>query len=275
MDKHAGIRYQCEFCTKSFAKTQDRDNHMSVHTGIWLMKCDSCGKGFNEKRLYERHIKCHPQQTVKFLSKYIAEVRNLYFNTFKARVNFTFLEKKSSRPSSHACMRNFLSCLISIQVFIQDNFCVLLLKSSKRDTSFRSYLLFQGRESCKFGEMVNRDVKIYLDQRCLFSLVAINSTTQRGSQQTHAKPNGKFKQYCELWKNGHNIKTNYEIHVDKHACVRYQCELCEKMFAKTQDRDNYMSVHTGVWRMQCDECVKRFSERRLYERRYKIHSQRR
>ena len=60
MDKHAGIRYQCEFCTKSFAKTQDRDNHMSVHTGIWRMKCDSCGKGFNEKRLYERHIKCHP-----------------------------------------------------------------------------------------------------------------------------------------------------------------------------------------------------------------------
>ena len=58
MDKHAGVRYQCEFCAKTFAKTQDRDNHLSLHTGVWRMKCDVCGKGFNVKRLYEEHAKC-------------------------------------------------------------------------------------------------------------------------------------------------------------------------------------------------------------------------
>ena len=59
MDKHAGVRYSCNVCSKKFAKTQDRDDHMSVHTGVWRFKCDTCDKGFNEKRLHLKHRESH------------------------------------------------------------------------------------------------------------------------------------------------------------------------------------------------------------------------
>ena len=59
MDKHKGIKYQCEFCEKLFAKGQRRDYHISVHTGKYRFRYEVCKKGFNVKIEYEKHITCH------------------------------------------------------------------------------------------------------------------------------------------------------------------------------------------------------------------------
>ena len=70
--------------------------------------------------------------------------------------------------------------------------------------------------------------------------------------------------FCEECKKGYSQKCNYKVHMDKHAGVRYGCNVCSKTFAKTQDRDNHMSIHTGVWRFKCDTCDKGFNEKRLH-----------
>ena len=59
MDKHQGIKYQCEFCEKSFAKQQSRDYHLSLHTGQYRFKREVCGKGFNVKMKYDEHMGSH------------------------------------------------------------------------------------------------------------------------------------------------------------------------------------------------------------------------
>ena len=33
--------------------------HLSVHTGQYRFKCDTCGEGLNEKKNYETHITSH------------------------------------------------------------------------------------------------------------------------------------------------------------------------------------------------------------------------
>ena len=48
MDKHAGIQYKCDYCSKVFALSRTRDYHMSVHSGFW------CDKGFNNRTIYEK-----------------------------------------------------------------------------------------------------------------------------------------------------------------------------------------------------------------------------
>ena len=58
MDKHQGIRY-CEICTKSFTRRRDYQYHMSVHTGNYKFKCESCGEGFNVKSQFEKHLAKH------------------------------------------------------------------------------------------------------------------------------------------------------------------------------------------------------------------------
>ena len=72
---------------------------------------------------------------------------------------------------------------------------------------------------------------------------------------------GRFSYFCEQCKKGYSDQKNFKVHMDKHAGIRYQCEFYEKSFAKTQDRDKHLSVHTGVWRMKCDVCGKGFNER--------------
>ena len=59
MDKHRGIKYQCEFCPKTFTSLQKREYHTSVHTGNYRFNCDICNKGFNEKDRYLKHVACH------------------------------------------------------------------------------------------------------------------------------------------------------------------------------------------------------------------------
>ena len=59
MDRHQGVKYQCEFCPKTFTSLQMREYHTSVHTGNYRFNCDVCNKGFNEKDRYLKHAACH------------------------------------------------------------------------------------------------------------------------------------------------------------------------------------------------------------------------
>ena len=85
-------------------------------------------------------------------------------------------------------------------------------------------------------------------------------TTTKGDNNHNGR---QLVYFCEECKKGYNHKGNYKIHMDKHAGVRYRCNVCSKTFAKTQDRDNHMSIHTGVWRLKCDTCGKGFNEKRV------------
>ena len=52
---HEGLRFNCQYCTKSFVKKQTYDYHQSIHTGQYRFNCAKCGKGFNDKGLFEKH----------------------------------------------------------------------------------------------------------------------------------------------------------------------------------------------------------------------------
>ena len=59
MRGHEGKRYKCEYCDKSYSNEINLKYHLSVHTGQYRLHCSLCGKGFNEKKLYESHVKGH------------------------------------------------------------------------------------------------------------------------------------------------------------------------------------------------------------------------
>ena len=81
---------------------------------------------------------------------------------------------------------------------------------------------------------------------------------------------GKFKQNYELWTRSCNNKTNYDGHVDKHACVRYQYDFCGKIFAKFEIETAiyiFMLMKFGGLSVMCG---KGFKEKRVYERHFKV-----
>ena len=46
--KDAGIMYKCSMCTSSYSSEKGRELHMYVHTGVYRLMCNLCGKGFVE-----------------------------------------------------------------------------------------------------------------------------------------------------------------------------------------------------------------------------------
>ena len=59
MRVHEGIKYNCNYCSKSFVEKRALQNHLSQHTGHYRFTCDVCGKGFNTKINYDKHIENH------------------------------------------------------------------------------------------------------------------------------------------------------------------------------------------------------------------------
>ena len=59
MRAHEGKGYPCEYCGKVLKSPQNRQYHESEHTGNYRFTCEICGKGFNEKRVYLKHVALH------------------------------------------------------------------------------------------------------------------------------------------------------------------------------------------------------------------------
>ena len=56
---HEGLKYHCDYCSKPFTSQKGLTYHVSVHTGIYRLTCNICGKGFNPKPDFDKHIQSH------------------------------------------------------------------------------------------------------------------------------------------------------------------------------------------------------------------------
>ncbi len=81
MDKHEGITFPCQKCTKRFQTKISLKYHQSEHTGVYLYRCSVCNKGYNFKGDYTRHMKrwCSNSLTkwigwLKFILEYLGVV---------------------------------------------------------------------------------------------------------------------------------------------------------------------------------------------------------
>ena len=50
-----GRGYACDYCGKVFKTKHGKRYHISEHTDQYRFKCETCGKGFNEKSFYLKH----------------------------------------------------------------------------------------------------------------------------------------------------------------------------------------------------------------------------
>ena len=77
---------------------------------------------------------------------------------------------------------------------------------------------------------------------------------------------GQFKFYGDQCKKGFSDRTDYKIHMNKHAGILYKCTMCTKTFSEERGRDLHMSLHTGVYRFTCNVCGKGFNNKTRYDK---------
>ena len=59
MRAHDGLKYQYEYCSKTFAIEKNCKYHLSTYTGQCRFKCNICNKGFKAEKQYDIHTKTH------------------------------------------------------------------------------------------------------------------------------------------------------------------------------------------------------------------------
>ena len=59
MRAHQGLKYHCDYCSKPLLSQKNLRYHLSGHTGQYRFTCNVCGKGYNPKIEYEKHVRSH------------------------------------------------------------------------------------------------------------------------------------------------------------------------------------------------------------------------
>jgi hypothetical protein len=79
--------HSCDFCDKTFSRTDKLRAHISTHTGLFLFKCKHCNKDFSRSDKMKRHVaEKHSLKTKLYMCK-------------KCVVSFT----RSSTLKNHKC----------------------------------------------------------------------------------------------------------------------------------------------------------------------------
>ena len=117
------------------------------------------------------------------------------------------------------------------------------------------HTLFRGKKTKSFAAVVYGNEDNLICSKCdrTFTMKAY----LLNQLQLHT---GHFKYFCEACKKGYNGKNAYNVHMDKHPGVEYQCDFCNKTFTSTQRRDYHISIHAGNCRFSCNVCNKGFNE---------------
>ena len=76
--------------------------------------------------------------------------------------------------------------------------------------------------------------------------------------------------YCKQCRKGYSGLAPFQVHMNKHEGIKYQCEYCPKTFTETQARDYHHSSPTE-YRLSCDMCGKGFNNKRGYEQHAETH----
>ncbi len=100
--------HPCNLCNKSFSSTFNLRRHQQYHTGQFSFYCETCRRGFNERRHYNLHMNKHEGRSFpcQFCTKRYSSEQNMRDHMLSFHGKFVwckFLAGKLLRPLSLVC----------------------------------------------------------------------------------------------------------------------------------------------------------------------------
>ncbi|XP_070707310.1 zinc finger protein 260-like [Pempheris klunzingeri] len=223
-----GKRFGCDVCGKRFNGKTDFKRHVRVHTGQKPFGCDVCGKRFNRKINLMSHMRVHTGE-----KPFGCDVCGKEFNQ-KAHVKTHMGVHTGEKPFG----------------------CDVCGKRFNRKTNLKSH------------------IKVHTGEKPFGCDVCGNRFNRRTDLKRHMRVHTGEKPFsCDACEKRFNRKTDLKRHMQVHTGEKpFSCDVCGKRFHQKTDLKRHMPVHTGEKPFSCDFCGRRFNQKTHLKMHMKVHT---
>ncbi|XP_028163739.1 zinc finger protein 37-like isoform X1 [Ostrinia furnacalis] len=243
-----GSLYECDHCSKTFAKKKLIERHMYGHLNLKPFKCSFCKKKFRYDINMQVHVmRLHGTQDCDSLDEYRCDI---------CEEVFMFQETLNSHLKNHVRKANFFKCIVCEKKFAEN---YLLTEHEKTH-------LQNGRYQCPMCDMNygirnhfeahlkgHSKIKDYICQYCGKEFLRLNSM----QRHVHVCHSGHRFQ-CPICKK--KLKGHLTEHMRTHDKKRpHECDVCGQRFTQSTQLNVHMRSHTGARPYPCRICNRNFS----------------
>ena len=278
-------RFFCNFCPKSYAEGRKLQQHMNIHIGVQLYKCDLCGEKFftaiaKKRHVYEKHSGEFPGFKCKICGQMCRSIlgrETHYLNhTSEERNMYNIVIKMSECDICGKTVRRNELTNHKLVHSSEDSFiCEVCGKGFKLKASLKKHVLVHmnpedrpltrprfSQPSQRLQRCQPRQKRIVKGEKLHRCDTCLKYFSSRQSLQNHEVVHTKVKAFkCEICELSFTLPGNLKRHSNIHTGQKpFQCDFCGKGFVQKTSLDIHRRIHTGERPYQCNLCGKRFSD---------------
>lgn len=227
--------FGCAHCSARFTERDEIIKHMEKHAAgtedadnIDPMYCETCGKKFTKKTLYDRHIRIHLAQ-----KPYTCEV-----------CNKGFLDKKTYRKHlSRHDKKNIFPCTKCNRTFTSRSDLRVHLLIHEGRSPFRCE---ECQKTFKYSNSLARHKRAHAGIKNYKCKICQRDFLQSGHLNEHMKTHVEGSQHlCTICDRSFKLMLSFKRHMRKvHSSVRpFLCEKCGDGFSDEKKRDEHAAKH--------------------------------
>ncbi|RUS88740.1 hypothetical protein EGW08_003457 [Elysia chlorotica] len=288
-------RYYCFFCPKAYCQARTLRQHLKIHKGVQLYKCDLCGEKFftkieKNKHVYEKHSGEFPGRKCKICGLMcrsgLGRETHYMNHTPEERSMHNIVIKMSECDVCGKTVRTNKLTSHKLQHSSEGSFiCEFCGKGFKHSKGLKRHVLLHMKpeERPPKRARLSQEFKLPLKSQPAQKIskkperkyrcdICSNFFFSRQGLQYHQFVHTKEKNFkcdfCELsFTHPSNLKRHFRIHTGQKS---FQCDICGKSFVQKNGMVAHRRTHTGEKPYQCNHCGKRFSDpSTLYKHRSK------
>ncbi|XP_038590072.1 zinc finger protein 436-like isoform X5 [Micropterus salmoides] len=243
-DPHTGKNsFTCDTCGKGFQYKSEFQRHLRIHTGERPYSCKTCGKDFRTRDHLQHHVRTHTGE-----KPFCCETCG---KSFSQRSNLQVHMKTHTGEKPYSCETCGKNFRISnhLQLHIRTH------------TGEKPYLC----KTCgkRFSDIsaLRRHTRLHTGEKPYSCKICGKSFTVSGQLKTHLRKEhtGEKPYSCKTCGKDFTTTTSLLCHTRTHSGEKpFSCETCGKSFSQRSNLQVHMKTHTGEKPYVCETCGKNF-----------------